>query len=331
MIRLVFFLCDNMLVTSAALPMEQFRAAESIDRVSTRGRTTPIELVLASLDGKPVRTQTGLILTPDVSIFDIDHAEITYLPALWRDPEAVLYQHRPLIPWLQKRHTHGETIAGVGTGCCFMAEAGLLDHRPATTHWFYFNKFAERYPLVNLKRQHFITHSDGLFCTGSVNALADLTVFFIQKIFSPVTANLVERHFFHEVRHAFSMSLHSDQTNPHPDEEIAGAQSWMRTNYHLNETMETIARQAGMSLRTFNRRFKNATSQTPLQYLQQIRMKAAGELLQNTNISIAEVAYRSGYQDLAHFTSLFKKHFGTTPSQYRTTVRAKLFTVDGIN
>ncbi len=329
MTRLVFFLCDTMLATSAALPMEQFRAAESIDMVSTRGRNRPIELLLASLDGQPVRTQSGLVLTPDVSIFDLDTAEITYLPALWRDPDAVLRRHRSLIPWLQQRHAAGGTIAGVGTGCCFMAEAGLLDHRPATTHWFYFDEFAQRYPLVNLKRQHFITHSDRLFCTGSVNALADLTVFFIQKIFSPVTANIVERHFFHEVRHAFSMSLHSDQQmNPHPDEAIAGAQSWMRANYHQAETVQDIARRTGMSLRTFNRRFKIATNQTPLQYLQQIRLRAAGELLQTTNISIAEAAYRSGYQDLAHFTSLFKKHYGTTPSQYRTTVRAKLFTVD---
>lgn len=318
-----------MLATSAALPMEQFRAAESIDRVSRRSRGGPLDLLLASLDGKPVRTQTGLALTPDASIFDIDRSAITYLPALWRNPNNILRQHRSLAPWLQRRHAEGDTIAGVGTGCCFMAEAGLLDNRPATTHWYYFDEFAQRYPAVNLKRQHFITHSDRLFCTGSVNALADLTVFFIQKMFNPVTANIVERHFFHEVRQAFSASLHGDQQmNPHPDEAIAGAQSWMRNNYHQNEPMHAVARRAGMSLRTFNRRFRNATNQTPLQYLQQVRLRAAGELLQTTNISIAEAAYRSGYQDLAHFTALFKKHFGTTPSQYRTTVRAKLFSVD---
>lgn len=323
MTTIVFYLCNHMLATSVALPLEQFRAAESMDTVRSKNKSLKLTYLLASKDGKPVRTHTGLNLVPDCCIHDIDHCDIAFLPALWRNPIPILRENSEITPWLLKQNRLGAIIAGVGTGCCFMAEAGLLDFRPATTHWFYFEEFARRYPDVQLRRQYFITHSENLFCAGSVNSMADLTIHFIQQLFDPTIARNVERHFFHEVRQAYPMSINED--SPHPDESIARAQSWMRRHSHQPISVKQIAAQSQMSQRTFNRRFKAATSQTPLQYLQHIRLRNAGDLLQTSNLSVSEVAYQVGYQDLNHFTALFKKQFGTTPSQYRTTVRAKLF------
>ncbi len=315
-----------MLATSVALPLEQFRAAESMDAARKQGRRRTMTYLLASLDGKPVRTHTGLTLTPDCSIQDIDRCDLAFLPALWRNPVPILKRNSDITPWLLAQAKLGATVAGVGTGCCFMAEAGLLDFRPATTHWFYFEQFARRYPNVQLRRQYFITHSDNLFCAGSVNAMADLTIYFIQQLFDPAIARNVERHFFHEVRRAYPVSFNEDSA--HPDESIAQAQSWMRRHSQQSVSVQQIASHSQMSLRTFNRRFKAATNQTPLQYLQHIRLRDAGELLQTSNLSVSEVAYQVGYQDLNYFAALFKKHYGTTPSQYRTTVRAKLFSAE---
>jgi transcriptional regulator GlxA family with amidase domain len=83
-----------------------------------------------------------------------------------------------------------------------------------------------------------------------------------------------------------------------------------------------------MSVRTFNRRFKNATAQSPLQYLQGVRIEIAKDLLQTSNLNVSEVADRIGYQDVGYFTALFMKLLSTSPREYRATVRAKLFTVD---
>ena len=91
--------------------------------------------------------------------------------------------------------------------------------------------------------------------------------------------------------------------------------------------MEQVAHHFGLSLRSFNRRFKTATAQTPLSYLQERRILLAKELLKTSNLSIGEIALRCGHQDFAHFTGLFK-NLGTTPSQYRMTVRAKLFAAE---
>ncbi|WP_086932440.1 GlxA family transcriptional regulator [Agarilytica rhodophyticola] len=333
MLNITFILCRQMLATSVSLPLEQLKAAQAQAYSETpknmRAGQATLNIKLASLDGEPVKTHTGLVFTPDASALDINNSDIIYLPALWRNPRPVLAQNAALLPWLRQQAKKGVLIAGVGTGCYLMAEAGLLDNKAATTHWHYFDQFKKRYPKVNLKQEYFITQADNLFCAGSINSLADLTIHFIQRHFSPDVASNVERHFFHEIRRAYDSSVfYQEIVKAHPDEDIVRMQTWLNDNHSKDVKMQDLAKQFGMSIRTFNRRFKNATGISPLNYLQKIRMEIAKDLLQTTNLSISEMMYKVGYHDIAHFNTLFKKHHGTTPGQYRTTVRAKLFTLN---
>ena len=320
-----------MLATSVTLPLELLRAAESFSQLGNRKDRTQkntLNIRLASTSGKAVTTHTGIKLTPDSAISEVKDVDIVFLPALWRNPKPVLKQNHGIPLWLQHQFEKGSLIAGVGTGCCFMAEAGLLNDRPATTHWFFFDKFQHWYPQVRLKRQYFITESAGLYCTGSVNSLGDLTVFFIQRYFSREIATHVERHFFHEIRRAYeSDKLFQDTLLVHPDEDIIQAQIWLKDNLEKEINVNELAKLFEMSERTFSRRFKNATGSTPLKYLQKLRMETAKELIKSSNLSINEVMYRVGYQDPSHFSSLFKTHHGTTAGQYKKTVRGKLFSV----
>ncbi|WP_075185356.1 GlxA family transcriptional regulator [Teredinibacter haidensis] len=327
MLKVTFLLCDNMLATSATLPLEQLRAASIFARTGTDAtlKKKHLKVTLASTSGAPIKTHTGFTLTPDCSIEASPLADIVYLPALWRNPEPTLKTNRTVIPWLQQHFQHGSILAGVGTGCWFLAEAGLLEGKPATTHWYYFDRFAQQFPNIQLKRNHFITQAGNIYCTGSINALADLNIYFIQQHFNDHIASNVERHFFHEIRSAYTTSAFQETHTLHPDESIVQAQEWLQHHYNGDIKLSGLAEQFGMSVRTFNRRFKAATHTTPLNYLKNIRLDSAKDLLQNTNLSISEIVFRSGYQDSNHFTKLFKLKHGTTPSQYRTTVRAKLF------
>lgn len=324
MLKICFVLCPQMLATSATLPMELLGAAYA--QAKTRRSTQRLTILQASIDGRPVVTHAGIKLQPDCALADVGDCDIVYLPGLWRNPEPVIESHRALVPWLQTQHSSGSAMAGVGTGCWFLAEAQLLNNKPATTHWYYFDRFQARYPAVLLKRSHFITQSDNIFCAGSVNSLADITVYFIQQHFGQSIASHVERHFFHDIRRRYETS-HADEhiTQMHPDEDIVQAQYWLQENYSSDVNLALLAERLGMSSRTFNRRFKTATDTTPLNYLQDLRIKNAQELLKNSNLAMAEIVFRVGYQDLAHFTRLFKRKLGITPSQYRLTVRAKLF------
>lgn len=335
-LKVVFVVCDQMLSTSVTLPMELLHAAESLSRLSkhkeakhteaTKRETLTLDVVLVSIDGKAVQSHTGISLQPDTTFQTIEQADIVYFPALWRNPMPVIKKNSALLPWITQLSQQDSLVVGVGTGCCFMAEAGLLEHRPATTHWHYFDQFVKKYPNVQLKRKHFITQSENLYCAGSVNSLADLTVHFIQRYFGGKVAHLVERHFFHEIRKAYDTErVFHDYLQAHPDEDIIQIQVWlkdhMRDVIHFND----VARHFDMSVRNLSRRFKMATGVSPLQYLQKIRMDTAKDLLKTSNLSVIEVMYEIGYQDSAYFSILFKKHHDTTPRQYRTTVRSKLF------
>ncbi|MBL4566469.1 MAG: helix-turn-helix domain-containing protein, partial [Porticoccus sp.] len=245
---------------------------------------------------------------------------------LWRNPRPALKKYCNYIPWLQRQAQQGAVMIAVGTGVCFLAEAGLLNKQPATTHWHYFDQFQKDYPQVELKRQYFITQAGNLYCAASVNAMAELMVHLVTRLYGRRAATQVERNFFHEIRSSFEpTSYFSDDVQHHPDEQVVQAQIWFEDNFSKPIRITEVATQFDFSLRTFNRRFKNALGKTPLQYLQTTRLNNARELLQKSNLSISEVASHSGYQDAAAFSKIFSQYFGTSPTKYRETVRAKLF------
>ncbi|AWF80821.1 AraC family transcriptional regulator [Microbulbifer sp. A4B17] len=322
-----FLLIDQMLATGTVLPLEMLRGAESRARVE--GIKSSLKLVTASLDGGPVNTRCGFTLQPDVALSDAPDSDLIYIPTMWRNPRPALKRSGKILEWLRRQEQQGAAISAVGTGVCFLAEAGLLNGKPATTHWHYFDQFSSDYPEVKLKRQYFITQADKLFCAASVNALADVTVHMIRQLYGPAIASHVERNFSHEIRRPFEEIAYSEgSVHLHPDEDIVQAQAWLKEHCDTEVRLSEVAQLFDMSVRSFNRRFKLATGQTPLQYLQNVRVDMARELLQSSNLSVNEIAEKVGYQDMGHFTALFKKFLATTPSEYRTTVRAKLFRVN---
>lgn len=305
------------------------RAAEATAQGKGK-RDISLDIRTLGLSNQAITTLSGLNIQPDYALSDLDPTSAIpcdqiYLPALWRNPKKIIRQAPELLTWLRQQYEAGATISAVGTGCCFMAEAGLLDGKAATTHWHYFDQFQRDYPKVQLKRQYFITQAGNLYCTASVNALAELTVHFIQRLFGRPIARNVERNFFHEIRGAFESNSFGDSSGSHPDEDIVQVQIWLEDNLSRSITLPEVASQFGMSVRSLNRRFKAATNQTPLHFLQEKRLDSAKDLLQTSNLSIAEIAFRVGYQDVSHFTQRFKALMATTPSDYRGTVRAKLF------
>lgn len=317
-----------MLATSCTLPIEMLRTAEGAALGKNR-KAERLDIQTVSVDGITANTSSGFPFSPSSCLADREDSDYIYVPSLWRNPNPVIEQNRALVNWLQQQATTGAVISAVGTGCCFLAEAGLLEQKPATTHWHYFDRFEKKYPNIQLKKQYFITQADNIFCAASVNSLADLTVHFVSEIYGKSIAHHVQRHFSHEIRSDYrNTSYLEEKTNRHPDEDITNAQLWLRDNFSKEFKLSEVAEKFDMSVRTFNRRFKKALGQSPLQHLQAIRIDVAKDLLKNTNLSIGEIAITVGYQDMGHFAEVFKKTLAVTPSIYRTTVRAKLFSAE---
>lgn len=326
-LKIGFFLCERMLATSCTLPMEMLLAAKSAAKVLLPPGTSPsLDIFTLGQTRHKISTSTGLSWHADHSIEENIHWDLIYLPALWRNPRPLIKQHQASLDWLIDQYQNGSIISAVGTGVCFLAQAGLLNDKAATTHWHYFDQFHHDYPRVDLKRQYFITQAGNLYCAASVNSLADLTVHFIQRFLGKAVASHVERHFSHEIRKSYENSGYFENAyNPHPDEDITQIQIWLRDNYHRQVVLAQVADRFGMSVRTLNRRFKAALGKTPLEFLQEVRINIARDLLKTSNLSIGEIADKVGYQDTSYFTVLFKKQLATSPNDYRKTVRAKLF------
>ena len=323
--NLTLLLCDNMRVSSSTLAAELFNFAQAMARAS-KHPVRDVVIRRVTPDGSPVLTSAGFELQPTHSLEDSFTSDLIHIPALWRNPRPAVSQYQAYIPWLQRQHQNNINMTAVGTGVCFLAEAGLLDDKPATTHWHYFDQLQRQYPKVQLERQHFTTQAGNIYCAASVNAMAELIVYQVERIFGRVIARQAQRNFFHEIRNISEpIGMTDHHQHKHADEAIAQAQIWIQDNLGKPLSVADIAKQFGMKQRTFHRRFSQAVGTRPSDYLTEVRMTFACDLLKNTDLSVLEVANYSGFREASWFSSRFKQWSGNSPKAYRDTVRAKLF------
>jgi transcriptional regulator GlxA family with amidase domain len=320
--------CPEALASSMMIPLEMINAASVIQ--SVRGhRPKQLQLQIAGEDSAALTLTGSVTLTPAVALRDILRSDLIFIPALWGNPQAAVRRHPRIVEWLAAQYEAGATLCSVGTGSWFLAETGLLDGRSATTHWRYFDQFQHRYPRVKLQRKRFITHEDRLYCTGSINAVRDVMLHFVEQLFSAEIADEVAHHFTHELKRSHeSIVLADEQKNTHHDEEIIKVQEWLQAHYAEEIQLSRLASRFNLNLRTFNRRFRAAAGKTPLQYLQETRVAQARELLKKSNLTLAEIAFAVGYQDVSYFSGLFRRLNAVTPGIYRNLVRKKLFNVE---
>ena len=164
--------------------------------------TGELPVTLFSPKGGQVKTSGGLeIATQPIS--EAASLDLLVIAAIWRDPRRVIKRHPELIPFIAKLVNQGSSIAAVGTGSFLLAETGLLDKKPATTHWFWLDEFASRYPAVDLRRDELIVQSDNLYCAGSVNSISDLLVYLMGNFYNTNIARHVENQFSPEIRRRF--------------------------------------------------------------------------------------------------------------------------------
>ena len=320
-------LLDHMLTTSISLPMEMLAAATTYCRLD--GEARAIDIVLCNESGQPVITHGNLVLTPAKRLQKAGNADLVLVPALWRNPMPVVRRYGQTIEWLHQQHQQGATFCVAGTGVSLMAETGLLNQQPASTHWYYLNRLKQHYPEVYFKTQHLITRAGRVYCAGSVNSVADLMVHIIERAMGEKVARRVAQQFSHEIRRPFDQTHYAkDHTTAHDDEGIVQLQDWLRN--HLQEEVDSQRMQevTGLRQRTLNRRFRAATGMSPGSYLQKLRLNQAAELLRASDLSITEIAMQSGYNDPDYFSRQFKQEHQLSPSDFRRSVRGKLFYLD---
>lgn len=319
--KIAFVACEQALMTGIALPLEMFYAASRY-RVRRQRQTLSIQVVGAS----PVTSLTGgLRIVPDVGFAEAQPPDLVFVPPLWGTPWPILQRNEALQHWLEQQYRAGARLAATGTGVGHLAEAGLLSGRVATTHWYYLDRFSKRYPDIHFEGHHFVTHDDGIYCAGSINSQTDLVLFLIEQTFGEEALALVERQFMHELKRTFSTPYFEPGGAIHHDEGVSLVQSWVRQHLADDITVTQLASLLDQSVRNFSRRFSRATGESPMEYVQRLRLEHARELLRDTNLTVAEVAEVSGYRNQAYFGKVFRQKLSLTPGSYRKVVRSKVF------
>jgi transcriptional regulator GlxA family with amidase domain len=323
--RIAALIHSNALASSVTLPMELSMAAgQAAGQVFDANN----HVSLLSPEGGKITTSGGLTVETK-AIDSVGTLDLLVISAIWRDPRRVLTKHPSLVPFIRRIAESGAAIAAVGTGSFLLAETGLLRRKAATTHWFWFDEFAKRYPEIDLRRDQLIVQSNNLYCAGSVNSISDLLVYLMGGFYNPEVARRIENQFSPEIRQRFrTTQLGSHMLQEHYDEIVMDLQLYMREKLRAPVSTIDFAGRYGLSERTLSRRFQRATGTTPWQFLLTLRMSEAATLLRTTNLSVTQVAAEVGITDSAHFARQFKKTNQLTPTQYRKAVRGKMFSAN---
>ncbi len=323
MVNIALLALPNAMASSLSLPLEMLNAAADQLRIN---RQSPAKTYLVGTSESPVTGAGGLVLQPQCTISEERNYTLIILPTRWRHPLRGLPKQGMLTEWLRRQYRSGAILCTVGTGSYLLAESGLLNEQPATTHWHYFDDFALRYPRVELIRNYLITESERIYCAGSINSIADLIVHIIGELWGTSIAYRVERQFSPEIRRPFhSHAYRVGQTDLHRDEAIAQVQAHIRKHFSQALKISELAAESGLSERSFQRRFRAATGQSALDYMNNLRLQTARELLQQSNLAVAEIGQTVGISEPSYFSRLFKRQYSESPAEYRKKVRAKLF------
>ena len=279
------------------------------------GMTPALDIRLVSPDGQSALSFSGVRVPVDGGL---DDAELVVLPAFWGDFDRLRNRHPQIIDWLRERHASGATLCGEATGVFWMAAAGLLDGKEATTYWRFHQEFAERFPRVLLNRDKHQSDADKLYCASGVTSASDLYIHLIERMCGTAVAQGVSRDVFYEIQRSYTPGrLGFGGQKLHQDPNILQIQQWLEDHFAEKFRFEDVAREHGMSIRNFMRRFQAATGDKPLHYLQRLRIETAKGLLSATRKSIKTISYEVGYDDASFFARLFRQHTELSPNQYR--------------
>ena len=317
--KLSFWITEGALFSSVTTLTDAFAIANLWQRALEEEEAGPLfQTEILTTDGAPVTALGNIPVMPHGAVDDEASTDCLIVAPTLPNVTPMPANLDRLGRWISALRRREAPIATICTGTFVLAELGLLDGKTATTNWQYARMFQKRYPRVNLSVQHMLTEDDGILCTGAATAVYQLALHLIRRFGSNRLASacckalLVDPNRNSQIPYVLTRPLRN-----HGDAQVLKAQRLIAENYAAIDSVDAIAREVGISPRHFKRRFKSATGDLPLKYLQRIRIDAAKEKLETTNQTIEEITWAVGYQDVSSFCRLFKQHAAISPSVYR--------------
>jgi len=241
---------------------------------------------------------------------------VVIVPPVVLDPLRAYRQSTELVAWMAALPEH-TMVTSVGTGAVLLAEAGLLNGLTATTNPVLADVFAARFPEVELELTSLIVDNGRVVTAGTMTAFIDLALHIVHRLAGHVIAVSTAKAMGVDKNRGTQAPYLLPARRAHNDPEVSAVQHRIREEFAAPWTLESLAKHAGMSPRTLLRRFRAATGATPMEYLRQVRIETAKQILECTRRGISEITFDVGYEDPRSFGRLFKRTTGLTPSDYR--------------
>lgn len=249
---------------------------------------------------------------------DVAHTDLLIIPPTFGDTEKGIAANAGAIPYFTKLHQKGASLASLCIGAFLLAETGLLNGKKCSTHWAYIQEFKQKYPAVEVEDGAIITEHENIFSSGGASSLWNLVLYLVEKYSDRETAVMISKYFALDIGRdsQASFAIFRGQRN-HSDAGIKKIQDHIEKNYTEKLTIETLANLMSTGRRTFERRFKVATNNSPIEYIQRVRIEAAKKYFEASRKNVSEVMFDVGYTDTKAFRDVFKKITGITPIEYR--------------
>lgn len=254
----------------------------------------------------------------DVLLNDVKKTDLIIIPAIDGEINSALEQNRDFVPWIITQYKGGAEVASLCLGAFLLASTGLLSGRKCATHWMAANAFRKMFPDVNLVTEKIITDEQGIYSSGGAFSYLNLILYLIEKYAGRELAILSAKVFAIEIERDSQLSFTIFQgQKAHDDDQIRKAQEFIEKNYQERITVEQLVSMLALSRRNFERRFKKATSNTVVEYIQRVKIEAAKKGLETSRKNVTELMYDVGYSDTKAFRTVFKKITGKSPIDYR--------------
>ncbi len=319
MAKITFLAEQDCLFSGIIGLMDAFSIANLLHHTKAGEAAGPLfETEIVTMDGKPKTAYGGIPIHPSCPAGEVKETDLIIIPPFIPRVELPPETKEAVIPWTRTHYRQKTLIGALCTGVFTLAASGLLDGKIATTNWLYAGKFRRNYPQVHLQPERILTEDSGLLCAGAATASYNLALHIIETFGTPEVASvcakalLVDPNRSSQAPYAISNFRHD-----HGDMEILKAQIGMETRFSESLTIDTLAGEVGISPRHFKRRFKGATGESPLSYLQRVRIEAAKNRLETTKDTMDDITLQIGYEDSSSFRRLFKKSTGLSPREYR--------------
>jgi transcriptional regulator GlxA family with amidase domain len=290
--------------------------ARANDYWKKQGNKQMYELVVAGTSTKEEYIRDLISLRPEAMISDIRKTNLIIIPSAMPGKETKA--SKQMVDWINQQYKGGAEVASMCSGAFILASTGIMDGKNCSTHWSLSDAFRETYPNVNLHSDKLITDEHGIYTNGGAYSFLNLVIYLVEKYYDRQTAIYCSKVFQIELeRNSQSAFAIFTPQKQHGDKAVQQAQAYIESNFNEKISIEDLSSRFAIGRRNFDRRFIKATGNTPIEYIQRVKVESAKKALESSRKTVNEVMYEVGYSDVKAFREVFRKITGISPMEYK--------------